>query len=74
MLKKKQETTEEKLMYREPMTVTEILVYKNINAYPVCPRCKISFETEYQSFCDRCGQMLSWKGFSKAKIVTRIPP
>ena len=26
-------------------------------------------EREYQSYCDRCGQALDWKGFSKALVI-----
>ena len=58
----------EQLLYRQPMRVKEIMVYKNDYSYPICPRCNCTFEREYQSFCDRCGQKLSWKDFSKAKI------
>ena len=41
--------------YRWPMRVTEVCVYKWGAAYPKCPRCKTTFEREYQRFCDRCG-------------------
>lgn len=67
-MRKCDETIEEKLLYRQPMTVTELYLYKGIDCFPICPRCDCTFEVEYQSFCDRCGQMLDWKGFSKAKI------
>lgn len=68
MHKKKIETTEEKLLYRQPMTVKEIIVYKTNDAFPVCPRCTYAIEREYQAFCESCGQMLCWKGFAKAKV------
>lgn len=55
--------------YRTPMKVTEVLLYENGDAFSVCPRCKITLERDYQSYCDRCGQCLDWKGFSNAKIV-----
>lgn len=64
----KTETTEEKLMYREPMIVKEIVVRKSKLSFPICPRCDCTMDREYQSFCDRCGQMLSWKEFSRAKV------
>lgn len=67
-MKKKNETIEEKLLYREPMVVTEIMVWQNGYAFPICPRCGCTFEREYQSFCGGCGQMLKWKGFSRAKV------
>ena len=38
-------------------------------AYPVCPRCAISLDREYQRFCDRCGQRLGWQGYKKARII-----
>ncbi len=57
------ETTEEKLAYREAMSVTDILNCGASYAYPICPRCRISMNREYQAFCDRCGQKLSWKHF-----------
>ena len=37
--------------------------------YPVCPRCGISLDREYQSFCDRCGQRLDWKHYKEAQII-----
>ena len=58
--------------FRLPMTVTHVqkVPYQNgFTTYPICPRCGISFEREYQRFCDRCGQCLQWKGFWKAKII-----
>ena len=57
------ETPEEALTYREPKQVTECRTYKCGGTYPVCPRCNITLEREYQSYCDRCGQRLNWKGF-----------
>jgi len=56
--------------YRIPMTVEEIHLFGEKDAYPVCPRCRLTMEREYQSYCDRCGQALSWKGFSKARVVS----
>ena len=64
----KKETTEEKLMYREPMIVKEIVELGNSGYFPICPRCDCTMEREYQAFCDSCGQRLKWKGFSRAKI------
>lgn len=54
---------------RSPMPVTEIVHLawgKEITCFPVCPRCGISLEREYQAYCDRCGQCLSWRDFSRA--------
>ncbi len=39
------------------------------DSYPVCPRCECTLDREYQLFCDRCGQALSWKRFSSAAVI-----
>jgi len=60
------------LSYRHRLRITAVRAYKSrfgLTSFPICPRCKITMEREYQSFCDRCGQALYWKGFGKAKIV-----
>lgn len=49
----------EAISYRVPLPITKVIVYTN-TSYPVCPRCSMSIEREYMSFCDRCGQKLSW--------------
>ena len=60
----------EELLYRTPMAVTEVCVLPASQlSFPVCPRCKRTFEREYQAYCDRCGQRLLWKGFHKAAIT-----
>ena len=64
----KNRTIEEELSYREALTVIAIKVYRNGSSFPICPKCDCTMEREYQSFCDRCGQKLKWRGFSKAKI------
>lgn len=55
--------------FRTPMPVVEVHRFRGGGAYPVCPRCGITLEREYQSYCDRCGQRLSWRSLRKAKIV-----
>ena len=63
---------QQQLCFRIPMSVTHVqgLTYgSRITTYPVCPQCGITFEREYQSYCDRCGQSLSWRDFSKAVLV-----
>ena len=60
------------LSYRFPMTVAELMVFSSSfgpNAYYVCPRCHITMEREYQSYCDRCGQRLDWANCQNAKII-----
>ncbi len=58
---------EEAVSYRTPMTVTHYVILGRDGAYPVCPRCDISLEREYVAYCDRCGQRLRWKGYSRAR-------
>ena len=62
----------EELSFRRALTVNEIVLFENGDSYPVCPRCLISIEREYMSYCDRCGQCLSWKFFYKAKIKKKF--
>ena len=55
------------LSFRNSLRVTEYIVIKGHDLYPLCPRCQISLEREYMQFCNNCGQKLSWNKFSKAK-------
>lgn len=60
------------LRYRTPMPVVKILAFPSVSGYstyPVCPRCGISMEREYQHYCDRCGQALDWEAFEEALVV-----
>ena len=64
----------QEMAYREPMPVTHIRCFRysypyDLTSFPVCPRCGITMEREYQAYCDRCGQCLSWKAFSKATVI-----
>ncbi|MCD8087929.1 MAG: helix-turn-helix domain-containing protein [Oscillospiraceae bacterium] len=61
--------------FRVPMLVTHVRCYKGSNGlfeFPVCPRCAITLEREYQAYCDRCGQRLDWSCLHKASII--LPP
>lgn len=72
MLKVK--NNDEELLYREYLVVTTAIDYefsKGHSVYAVCPRCEITIEREYQSFCDRCGQRLDWNSYGNAKIIHR---
>ena len=60
------------LTYRVPMRVTTIELFRSGDTNAVCPRCQNGLNREYISFCDICGQKLSWHRFSKAEIV-RVP-
>lgn len=55
--------------HRVPIQVTHILRFPSGLAFPVCPACGVTLEREYQHYCDRCGQCLSWKYFSRATVV-----
>lgn len=61
--------------YRKPMLIKKVLI---INAtehdlgYYICPRCNVSMEREFTSFCDRCGQALDWRTYKKAERVYKI--
>lgn len=57
---------DEEISYRIPLAVTQYVILGRDGAYPVCPRCGISIEREYMNYCDRCGQKLSWRNYSKA--------
>lgn len=58
--------------YRLEMPVTEVVVFPSAygkTGYYRCPRCRITMDREFMSFCDRCGQHLSWKHYKKAKVL-----
>ena len=52
---------------RTPMPVTKLRKYRSIYYY-ICPRCGITMEREFMSYCDRCGQCLGWKHYKKAAV------
>ena len=54
--------------YRLPLPVVQVQELENGDRYPVCPRCRKSFDREYTHFCDRCGQKLSWGMFAFATV------
>lgn len=59
--------------YRIAMRVREVMVYQSEQTgdigYYVCPRCHITLEREFVSFCDRCGQNLDWEDYENATIL-----
>ena len=60
------------ISYRQPMKVNEVMLFHDFlgdMGYYVCPRCHVTLEIEFASFCDRCGQHLNWKNYDKARIV-----
>lgn len=54
--------------FRTPMQVTDVVVNRYNDSYPQCPRCSSTLEREYMSYCNICGQCLSWKGFNRARV------
>jgi hypothetical protein len=56
--------------YRIAMPVTKMVQYHTSgDCYPLCPRCRQSMDREYMSYCDRCGQKLSWEQLDNATIL-----
>ena len=71
---KRNQSASEAISYRVQLEVTTVHRFVELSvpaAYPVCPRCQHTMEREYQAFCDRCGQALSWKNFGKVAVVIR---
>ena len=67
--------TLKQLSFREEMPVTEIhcmLCTHGLVGYPVCPQCRAVLDREYQAYCDRCGQCLSWDSYKNATVI--LPP
>lgn len=60
---------EQELNKSIPMLVEKAIVYKNGDAYWICPNCNTTFEREYQKYCDRCGQHLKWGSLKNIKYI-----
>lgn len=59
------------LQYRLPMLVNECHILGSSGVFPVCPRCRCTFDREYTSFCDRCGQRLDWQNYEFAVVIKK---
>lgn len=59
----------EALAYRFRLPVRQMLVHDNGEAYPICPRCKTSFERDYTNYCTNCGQRLWWRAYKHAELI-----
>lgn len=59
------------ISYRSPMRVTQTYRWSNGLQFPVCPRCLVTIEREYMSYCDRCGQALNWDRFARATVIEK---
>ena len=55
--------------FRIPTPVTEVRLFRDHTVHPVCPRCHITMEREYQAFCGRCGQALNWSSCQSAIAI-----
>lgn len=67
----------EQLSYRLPIPVKAIGYFPRMNpptSFPICPRCNITLEREFQSYCDRCGQYLNWRKYGKRTTIVIIRP
>ena len=72
MLRELSFSTRALIPYRFPLSVNTVRAFQtwpDQSTYPVCPRCEHTMEREYQAFCSRCGQKLSWRRFAKAEVV-----
>lgn len=56
-----------------PMLVNKVFLKQNSVHTPLCPSCRSALASEFQSYCDACGQRLSWKKYSKSDIVIENP-
>ena len=57
--------------FRRAMLVTRSRFIRTLGTSPVCPRCKLTLDREYQRFCDRCGQRLDWSRYDKAVVILK---
>lgn len=61
--------------FRSPMPVTHIHIRplgEGTASFPVCPQCGCSLEREFQSYCDRCGQCLSWESYENTTALPTL--
>ena len=66
---------QQELSFREPMNVNNMIRHQNskeITYYPICPRCDISFEHDFQNFCSNCGQKFSWENYPNNAIIIKV--
>ena len=55
--------------YRKALLVQELMVFSDGACYYICPRCRITLDREFMSYCDRCGQRLGWKEYRKVRVI-----
>ena len=62
--------------FRAPMPVAELKVFPDCCDRPdcyICPRCGITTEREFMSFCNCCGQRLDWRNCQNAEMLYPQP-
>ena len=61
----------------KPIRVSKVLCHKQLNnvyAYsPICPVCNSLLKSNWQSYCDSCGQRLSWERFFDSEVILENP-
>lgn len=60
----------------EPMAVTKIFCQeknKTLTYRAVCPSCNKLLQSDWQSYCDCCGQRLSWAQYINADFICKLP-
>ena len=68
-MRRRDESIEVKLSYRELLRIKEIHVMKSGDEFVLCPRCGRIFDIEYQPFCSECGQAIDWRQLRKVKRI-----
>ncbi len=58
--------------YRAAMRIKEAILFSDGYVYYCCPRCNVTLDREFVSYCDRCGQKIDWEKHRQAKL--RYPP
>lgn len=54
------------------MAVASVRCFQTVHglaAFPICPGCGCTLEREFQNYCDRCGQKLSWDDYRRLSII-----
>ncbi|MBE6809047.1 MAG: helix-turn-helix transcriptional regulator [Ruminococcaceae bacterium] len=58
------------------MYVNTVYCNKRENIYtytPICPYCNSLLQNHWQSYCDNCGQKLSWKHLINSNVIMKKP-
>ena len=67
--------SEQAMAYRSPMEVSDANSFRSsfsFSVFPICPRCTNTLSREYQLFCDRCGQHLSWNIYENRALAAYL--